>query len=195
MLAHLRANLLLLALTLLIGAMLYPLAVLVVGQGLFPTSASGSLITTSDGTTVGSRLIAQDFQGALWFHPRPSAVDFNATASGGSNLSAANPKLRERAERIVKSRTGESPIPADAVTASGSGLDPHITLRNARGQRDRVAAAWAHRTGREVAEITPLIDEILSQAAFRPLAGTIGGEEIVNVLEVNLTLSQQLSVK
>jgi K+-transporting ATPase ATPase C chain len=193
MLAHGRANLLLLILTLLIGAVLYPLAVLAVGQGLFPAMASGSLVTGPDGKPAGSRLIAQRFEGGQWLHPRPSAADYNAEASGGSNLSASNPKLRERAEVILKSRPGHGPVPADAVTASGSGLDPHITLRNARGQRERVVAAWVGKSNRDEAEVRAVVDEVLAGAAFRPLAGLAGGEELVNVLEVNLELQRRLS--
>lgn len=193
MLAHVRANLLLLGLTLLLGAVLYPLAVLAVGQGLFPARASGSLIIGPDGKPVGSHLIAQRFEGDLWFHPRPSAADYNAAASGGSNLSASNPKLRERAEEVLKARTDPRPVSADAVTASGSGLDPHVTLRNARGQLDRVVATWAGKTRRDAADLRAAVEEILARAAFQPLAGAAGGEEIINVLEVNLELNRRHS--
>ncbi|MFO0877431.1 MAG: potassium-transporting ATPase subunit C [Gemmataceae bacterium] len=191
--AHVRANLVLLTLTLLIGAGLYPFAVLVVGQGLFPASASGSLVVGPDGQTVGSRLIAQECKDDRWFHPRPSAADYNAASSSGSNLSAGNPKLRERAEGILKSRQGPESIPADAVTASGSGLDPHISLRNARGQLDRVVAAWRSKV-RKDEDVRATVEAILAGAAFWPLSGAGGGEEMVNVLEVNLALSRQLSV-
>lgn len=192
MLAHLRANLLLLVLTMLLASVVYPLAILAVGQGVFPTSASGSLIVGADGQPVGSRLIAQEFKGDEWFHPRPSAADYNAAASSGSNLSANNPKLRERAEAILQSRGGPKPVPGDAVTGSGSGLDPHVTLRNAKGQLDRVVAAWAKKRT-DATDLRVTIEATLDAAAFRPLGGIIGGEEIVNVLEVNLELKRQLS--
>ena len=193
MIVHLRANLLLLCLTLLLGAVLYPLAVLAVGQGLFPACASGSIVLGPDGKPAGSRLIAQEFKGDEWFHPRPSAADYDAAASGGSNLSANNPKLRQRAEAILKARGGQKPVPADAVTASGSGLDPHITLGNARGQRDRVVSAWAGKSKRAGADVRAVVDEILDRAAFQPLAGAVGAEAIINLLEVNLELQRRLS--
>ncbi|MFO0928554.1 MAG: potassium-transporting ATPase subunit C [Gemmataceae bacterium] len=189
MLAHLRANMILLVATLLLCAVLYPLAILAIGQGLFPASASGSLIAGADGNPVGSRLIAQEFKGDGWFHPRPSAADYNAAASGGSNLSANHPKLRERAEAIIQARGGRPALPADAVTASGSGLDPHITLTNARSQVDRVTSAWAGRTRRDTAEVRATLDDVLTRSAFRPLGGVVGGEELVNVLEVNAELA------
>lgn len=193
MLAHLRANLLLLGLTLLIAAVLYPLALLAVGQGLFPSTASGSLVAGPEGRLVGSRLIAQEFKGDEWFTPRPSAVGYDASASGGSNLSASNPKLRQRAEAILESRAAPRAVPADAVTASGSGLDPHITLRNAKEQVDRVVTAWVDRTKRNTADVRATVEDILNRAAFRPLGGLIGGDEIVNVFEVNLELTHRLS--
>lgn len=193
MLAHVRSNLLLLVLTVVVSAVLYPLAVLAIGRGLFPDSAAGSLVLGADGAPVGSRLVGQEFKGDRWFHPRPSAVDYNAAGSGGSNLSANNPKLRERAEAIVTARPERTAVPADVVTASGSGLDPHVTLRNARGQLDRVVAAWAGNAGRDVADVRAEVEEVLAAAAFRPLAGVVGGEEVVNVLEVNLELSHRLS--
>lgn len=193
MLDHVRVNLLLLVLTLVICSALYPLALLAVGQGLFPANASGSLITGADGKPIGSRLIAAEFKGDEWFHPRPSAADYNAAASSGSNLSANNPKLRQRAASILQARGEQAGVPADAVTASGSGLDPHITLRNARGQLDRVVTARMRKTPGDEAALRATLAAILDGAAFRPLAGVVGGEELVNVLEVNLELNQRLS--
>ena len=111
----------------------------------------------------------------MW--PRPSAVGYNAAGSGGSNLGASNPKLRERVAEQLKDTTG--PVPADAVTASGSGLDPHLTLAAAKQQVGRVAAA----RGRPETEVTAMLDGL----AFTPLAG-LAGEPLVNVLEVNLSL-------
>src|SRR5690348_13145214 len=94
--SHLRANLWLVALTLLLCSVLYPLALLGVGQALFPTQANGSLIAGRDGQPIGSRLIAQNFTGDQYFQPRPSAANYNAAASGASNWGANNPKLRFR---------------------------------------------------------------------------------------------------
>src|SRR5262249_49000643 len=99
--AHVRANLWLLLLTLAVCCVLYPLALWAVGQGVFPDRASGSLVTGADGKVVGSRLIAQPFSDAKYFQPRPSAVSYNAAASGGSNLAASNPKLRGRVAQAL----------------------------------------------------------------------------------------------
>ena len=104
--AHLRANLVLLGLTVTTCAVLYPLAVLAVGQTLFPTNANGSLVAGPDGKPAGSRLVAQEFKGDEWFHPRPSACAYNAAASGGSNLGANNPKLRERVAADLRAYSG-----------------------------------------------------------------------------------------
>lgn len=193
MTAHLRANLLLLGLTFVVCSVLYPLSVLAVGRGLFPTKASGSLVAGPDGKPVGSRLIAQEFKGDEWFQPRPSAAGYNAAASGGSNLGANNPKLRERVEETLKARPEKAGVPADAVTTSGSGLDPHITLKNAQGQLDRVATAWAAKKGIDEVQVRRVVEAVLREAAFEPLAGLAGGEPLVHVLEVNLELIRRLA--
>ena len=192
MIAHLRANLLLLGLTFVTCSVLYPLAVLAVGRGLFPSKASGDLVAGPDGRTVGARLVAQEFKGDEWFQPRPSAVGYAANASGGSNLGANNPKLRERVEETLKTRPDKAGVPADAVTASGSGLDPHVTLKNARGQLDRVVAAWVAKANRDPTQVRGTVEAVLKEASFKPLAGLAGGEPLVNVLEVNLELARRL---
>src|SRR5262245_6414439 len=108
----------------------YPAAVWGLGQLAFPHQAQGSLIYGRDRTVIGSELVAQPFASARYFHPRPSAVDYKADATGGSNLGTKNPDLRkkvaERAEALGAS--AELPAPVDLVMASGSGLDPHISL-------------------------------------------------------------------
>ena len=114
----------------------------------FPRQAAGSLLYGRDRTVIGSELVAQPFAAAGYFHPRPSAVDYKADAAGGSNLGPKNPALRkkvaERAEAL--GATPESPAPVDLVTASGGGLDPHISPEAARyqarprGRRPRPAA-------------------------------------------------------
>jgi K+-transporting ATPase ATPase C chain len=329
--AHLRACLLLLALTLAVCCVLYPLALWAVGQTAFPDAASGSLVRDDDGTVRGSRLIAQPFSDAKYFWPRPSAVGYNASASGGSNLAASNPLLRDRVARqlgpiaryaegpkkgrrvgpdveawflaspgllgrwaednptlagrwvkddpnvkaaagwlkghaealgawrakdpdaeepdpdkvkdwpdglaveVLKSFAAAHPrawpvpaedtfrpavaevggkdeiidlqatlfdawlqahpeeapglekVPADMVMASGSGLDPHITLRNALYQLDRVAEARAKLAGSDREEARRGIEDLLRKRAFTPLAGLVG-EPLVNVLEVNRAL-------
>lgn len=195
MLAHLRANLTLLVLTVVVCAVLYPLSLLAVGRVALPTTSTGSLVTGPDGKSVGSRLVAQKFTKDEWFRPRPSAVDYNAAGSGGSNLGANNPKLRERVAETLSSRAEKAGVPADAVTASGSGLDPHVTLKNARGQLDRVAGAWATKSGRPAPEVRATVEAVLAEASFEPLAGLAGGETLVNVLEVNLELARRFAAR
>ncbi len=333
MLSHLRANLWLLGLTLLLCCVIYPGILLVIGQTVFPSQANGSLITDKEGKVIGSRLIAQPFTGDRFFQPRPSAVSYNAAASGASNWGANNYLLRDRVARqlgpIVKYRSGPKagqlvapdvetwlqhdqfggvpgivaqwaqahstlaqnwvkadaangafvaawqakhpddvgrwakenrdheppipedlaavfftsyakehpgtfpvaverktpdgktekriepvnlgpdiqsiffdmwrqehadadlvPVPADMVMASGSGLDPHITLKNALYQLDRVAAKWAAETKRDRASIRGEIESLLRQSAFAPLEGLVG-VELVNVLEVNRALQDR----
>jgi K+-transporting ATPase ATPase C chain len=331
MFAHVRANLCLLVLTLLLCCVLYPLVLWGVGRTFFAAQADGSLIDNTAGRPVGSRLIAQAFTGDEWFQPRPSAASYNAAASGASNWGASNPLLRDRVARqlgpivkyvggpkkgqsvgpdieawfrerpdraaawakdhptlagawvksddsikayvsrwatehpevtadwvkdnpdkeydaakpedaavqffasygkahpgtwpsIVETKTADGKsekavkpakegtdiqaaffdswlqehadadlekVPADMVTASGSGLDPHVTLRNALWQLARVVAARsateADRPGaRQRAEA------LLQAASFTPLGGLAGGEPLVNVLEVNLALDRAL---
>jgi K+-transporting ATPase ATPase C chain len=341
MLSHLRANLWLLALTLVLCSVLYPLTLLAVGKVFFPHQAEGSLIdrngqpVTDPGQAVGSRLIAQPFTGDQYFQPRPSAVSYNASASGGSNWAASNYRLRDRVARqlgpIVKYKSGpkagqlvgpdietwfqkdefggkphiveqwaqahpavcqdwvkagelngelvaawqkthaaevarwvkENPdtpepkpedlavpfftgyseanpgtfpsaveheehdgkikkriepvkegkdiqgiffdmwrqehaqavfeeVPADMVMASGSGLDPHITLKNAIFQLDRVAAKWAAETKRDPAKVREEIEDLLHQKIEVPLGGLVG-VDLINVLEVNLALKNRFA--
>jgi potassium-transporting ATPase KdpC subunit len=318
--SHLRANLVVVGLTLLICCVLYPAVLWGVGQIACPATAEGSLIAGPNGQPVGSRLIAQSFNGDEYFQPRPSAAGYNAAAAGASNWGASNPKLRFRVARqlgpIVKYADGGKPVgpdierwfaekdrladwasnnataagewvktnddtkkvvadwaaanpdvldrwkkdnpgkdapnpdekpeelavqffasfaakyprafpvvedvkgadgkptkqmtlaatgadlqgvffdawlqehstavlekvPADLVMASGSGLDPHITLRNARYQLDRVARARGGQSAQ--------IEALLREHSHSPLAG-LAGEPLVNVLEVNLALDKR----
>ena len=164
-------------------ALLYVPALLAFAKVAAPEKSRGSLIPGPDGQPVGSRLVAQAFNNPRYFHPRPSAVDYNAQGAAGSNLSPAHPALAERAAAIAGSygATPDNPIPADLVTASGSGLDPDITLAAAIYQIPRVAAAR---------QATP--DEIRAVigSVKRPLMGKLGGPELVNVLELNLALDR-----
>lgn len=148
-----------------------------------PEQASGSLVRNPEGRIVGSRLIAQAFTSDRYFHPRPSACDYNARAAAGSNLSPTNPKLTDRATAILSTQQASAgnPIPADLVTASGSGLDPDITEAAARFQADRVAKARQM----EPATVMKTIDD-----TKRPLMGKFGGPALVNVLELNLALDR-----
>lgn len=165
---------------------LYPVAVLAVAQGFFPNKANGSLVP-SGGTTVGSSLLGQPFIEPRYFHPRPSAAGagYDATASGGSNLGPTSRKLLETVrDRVAQYRaenglTPDATVPADAVTASASGLDPDISVKNAVLQVARVAKA----RGWEKSAVENLLRE---HAQGRTLG--LLGEPRVNVLQLNLAL-------
>jgi K+-transporting ATPase ATPase C chain len=315
MLQHVRSNLWILLFTLVLCCLVYPLVLWAVGHlPVLSTPAQGSLVTRDDGNPVGSRLIAQPFKADEYFWPRPSAASYNASASGGSNLGASNPALRDRVARTLgpivkyegvtphgntvqkdvadwvrtrpnivadwaeahptaaqawvnaddqhkalvtewqkdhpeavaawkkdnpgagepklvdlavdffksnaavlhkewKNLSGDSTwsleavffemwlqahpyvdleqVPADLVTTSGSGLDPHITLKGALYQLDRVAAAWAKKTGAQEARVKQEIEALLNEKAFAPLSG-LAGVPLVNVLEVNLELADRV---
>jgi K+-transporting ATPase ATPase C chain len=303
---HIRANLWLLSLTVVICCGLYPLVLWAIAQGVFAEKANGSLVYNKDGVAVGSRMIAQPFTADEYFHPRPSAASYNGSASGASNWGANNPALRNRVASmlgtVLKYRDGKpvgpdittwaraelardrnvltkwmdensnlaeewagsesaiggfltkwqtdhakeidgwksanpgtdiapkdvaglflqsyakgestiwpettgvdlqvaffapwwnahpsaevQPVPADMVTASGSGLDPDITLENAMYQLDRVAAARTSKLKGEPTAVRKQIEKLLQDKAGAPLNGVFG-EKLVNVLEVNLAL-------
>jgi K+-transporting ATPase ATPase C chain len=161
----------------------YTLLILGLGQTLTPYTANGSLIRNKQGAIIGSELIAQRFFRPEYFWPRLSAVDYKASAAGGSNLSPTNPELRSRAEAII-SKLGAAvgnPIPADLATASGSGLDPHITLAAAEYQAPRVASA----RGLSLTTVMGLIEKY----AKRP-GGPLNPAPVVNVLLVNMALDR-----
>jgi len=167
--------------TMAICCLLYTLVILGVGQAITPHTANGSLIQNENGVIVGSEVMAQKFERSEYFWPRPSAVDYNASATGGSNLSPTNPKLRIRAEEILTrlGRTDERPVPADLVTASGSGMDPNITLQAAEFQAQRVAAT----RGLPLATLMGL----LNKHAEKP-GGFLTEEPLLNVLLLNIAL-------
>jgi potassium-transporting ATPase KdpC subunit len=165
-------------------AVAYPAVVWGLAQLVFPSKAAGSLVYSRDRTVIGSELIAQPFASDRYFHPRPSAVDYKADAAGGSNLGPKNPALRAQiAERAaVLGASPESPAPADLVTASGSGLDPHLSLEAARYQAGRVAAARRCPAGRVLA----LIGRMTERSG-----ALIGAPPRVNVLRINLALDDE----
>jgi K+-transporting ATPase ATPase C chain len=160
---------------------LYAGAVWGVGRLLAPESADGSLIVGADGSILGSRLIAQKFTQPGYFWPRPSAVDYNSAGAGGSNKSPTSPDLRKRGEEIVAlhGATAERPLPAELATASGGGLDPHITEHAALWQAARIAAA------RGMSQAA--VEQLVREHAFAP-GGLLAPDRIVNVLELNLAL-------
>ena len=166
----------------------YPLVVLGVGQVVFHDEANGSLIEV-DGQVVGSELIGQGFAAPEYFHPRPSAAGtgYDGAASSGSNLGPTNPDyLAMVEERAVAYRddnglAADARVPADAVTASASGLDPQISIANAQLQAPRVAET----RGMSLDEVMELVDE---HTVGRPLG--ILGDPGVNVLQLNLALDE-----
>lgn len=168
--------------TLLCGV-LYPAITTLVSGAIFPTQARGSLIE-KDGVVIGSSLIAQPFSAPQYFQARPSAASFNPMAASGSNLAPSNPALRERmaatsAEISAREQRDAATIPADLISASGSGLDPHISPAAAYFQADRIAAA----RGLSLAQVRARIDRFTEQPTFG-----VFGQARVNVLLLNLSL-------
>lgn len=163
----------------------YPLAVTVIARAVFAEKANGSLITDKSGTVIGSELLGQNFSGPRYFHPRPSAVGYEAGNSGGSNLGPTSQKLADQIkERVADYRktnglAENQQVPADAVTASGSGLDPHISPANAGLQAARVAMARSVPAEK--------IKVLIAANTDRATCGLLG-EDGVNVLKLNLAL-------
>lgn len=167
---------------------LYPLVVFGFSR-IVADRADGAFLADSDGAVIGAENIGQVFEGPQWFHPRPSAAGdgYDALASSGSNLAADNPELIDEvaARKVaVAKANGVAPsqVPADAVTASSSGLDPHISPEYAELQVNRVARS----RGMDPAAVTALVDEYTDGAFLG-----IFGQPRVNVLKLNLALSQQ----
>lgn len=187
-LRQLRPALIALAVFTVVCGVVYPLVVTAVAQVAFNDEAEGSLIKV-DGVVVGSELIGQQFISPQYFHPRPSAAGagYDSGASSGSNLGPRNPALLDAvAERVIAYReenglSADVPVPVDAVTASASGLDPHISVANARLQAPRVAAE----RGLDVAAVLGLIGDHTDDRDLLVL-----GDPGVNVLELNLALDR-----
>jgi K+-transporting ATPase ATPase C chain len=186
--ASIRPALVVLAALTLVTGIAYPLIVTAIGQAAFPAPANGSLILR-DGRPVGSKLIGQSFDDPAYFWGRLSATGpsaYNAGASSGSNYGPLNPALREAAEaRLAALREADpnstAPIPVDLVTASGSGLDPHVTPAAALYQVPRVARA----RGLDEDEVRRLVEEHIEGRTLGVL-----GEPRVNVLRLNLALEE-----
>ncbi len=186
-LAQIRSAVLVTLLLVVVCCGVYPLAVFALGQLLFPRQANGSLIIDAQGQIQGSRLIGQQFTGDKYFHARPSSAGngYDASNSSGSNLGPTSQKLRDSiAHNLADYRTQNglgtnAPVPPDAVTGSGSGLDPHITPQNAELQASRVARA----RGAALEKVRDLIRRHTDQPSWGFL-----GEPGVNVLELNQAL-------
>jgi len=188
--AEIRGALLVTLMLAVVGCGLYPLVVFGIAQTFFRDQANGSLIVDANGTVRGSKLLAQGFTAEKYFHPRPSAAGngYDAASSGGSNLGPTSKKLADSiAQNVADYRTQNglatnAPVPADAVTASGSGLDPHISARNAELQAPRVAKA----RGLTLEKVRDFIRLNIDPADMGFL-----GEPGVNVLRLNLALDEQ----
>ncbi len=174
----------------LLTAIIYPLFVLLVGQSIFPVSANGSMMLNINAQPIGSTLIGQGFTSERYFHGRPSAVRYSqgkkaqpTGISGGSNLAPTNPELKQRILKQVEEFQDESKKPlADLIYTSGSGLDPHISLKAARQQIERVAQA----RGIKGDDIIPLITKYIDGRFLG-----VFGEPGVNILRLNYALDLQ----
>jgi K+-transporting ATPase ATPase C chain len=192
--AELKTSVLLTAVLVVLLCGAYPLAVWVGAQTLFPARANGSLVVDKDGTVRGSALLAQNFSSEKYFQPRPSAAGtgYDATSSSGTNLGPTSQKLADSikaavaAYRTANGLATDAPVPADAVTSSGSGLDPHISAANAELQAPRVAKA----RGLPLETVRTLIAR---HTEGRDLG--VLGESGVNVLLLNLDLDRGATAK
>jgi K+-transporting ATPase ATPase C chain len=177
--------------TLLLTGLIYPIAMTGLARVLFPARSEGSLVRDVSGNVVGSTLLAQGFVRAAYFQPRPSAAGekgWDPMASGGSNLGATSKKLKEtaagRLDVLVNDNPGaEGPPPVELVTASGSGLDPHLSPAAVLWQAPRVARA----RGVSLERVRALVDEYTEGRDLGIL-----GEPRVNVLELNLAIDRRL---
>lgn len=181
----LRASLGLLIFTLMGCGAVYSAIATGAGQILFNNQANGSLIEI-DQKVVGSTLVAQPFVGNEYFHPRPSAANYDPMAMAGTNLARTNPELQKQIDAQIlavkkQDHTGNTPIPSDLVTKSGSGIDPHISPEAAQLQVARVAQAR---------HLDLKVVEGLLQKHIEPMQFGVLGQARVNVLELNIALDQ-----
>ena len=189
MLRSIRPAIVMVALFTLLLGLAYPLAVTGVAQAVFPDQANGSLIRDADGQVIGSALIGQSFNAPGYLHPRPSAAGagYDASASSGSNLGPLNPDLIARVKtdaEALRTEAGGAVVPADAVTTSASGLDPHISPAYARLQIARIASA----RGVGEAQVREVIGQHVEGRTFGVL-----GQPRVNVLLTNMALDARFT--
>lgn len=172
-----------------ITGVLYPLFIYAVGKIVFPNQSSGSLIT-KNGKVIGSELIGQTFDSTIYFHSRPSAISYQPMPSSGSNLSPISSVLQHRADSLRKAYINynglpeNTVVPPDAIFASGSGIDPHISLENANLQINRIAKA----RGFDEAKKNNLI-ELVKKNTETPQLGFLG-EVRINVVKLNVELDK-----
>lgn len=176
----------------LLTGLAFPFLITAVAQTIFPHQANGSMVMV-DSKPVGSSLIGQTFTGEQFFHPRPSSGGYDANNSGGTNLGPTNPKLTEGAEgfdgvkqlaaqyRAINGVPADVVLPVDAVTRSASGLDPHISVKNAQLQSARIARNNGVNQG--------AVDLAILEAKSGKLLGLFG-EETVNVFELNMRVAE-----
>ncbi len=161
----------------------YPVAMTGLAQTIFPSQADGSLVKNSDGRVVGSELIGQNFKSPQYFQGRVSSIENNGAATGSNNYAPSNEDMLKRTEDSIKVLKKENPeldkkdIPLDLITNSGSGLDPHISVRAAKFQAERVS----EETGIKKTELLAMINDSTTNRSLG-----IFGEPHVNVLELNM---------
>jgi K+-transporting ATPase ATPase C chain len=188
MIRELKQGVLFTAVTLVLFGGVYHVVFWAIGRVAFPAQAEGSLIRRADGTIVGSRLIGQKFTRPEYFQPRPSAVDYNAASTGGTNYGPSNPDhlkaVRERLDAVTR-QEGIAPgqVPSEMVTASGAGLDPHIPPNAAELQTRRVALTRGVSVER--------VRDVIQQHTEGPTFGFLGRAR-VDVLDLNLALDESL---
>jgi len=181
MLKEIKISILMTLLLTLLTGFIYPLLVTVLAQVIFPSQANGSLIKVGD-KVIGSKLIGQNFTSEKYFHPRPSESNYDGLKSGGSNLGPTSKKLIKKVNLLSDKLKAENPnlqIPSDLVTASASGLDPHISPGTAIFQAQRIA----HIRGINQQKLLDLIEKYTEKKLFG-----VFGEKRVNVLLLNLAL-------
>jgi K+-transporting ATPase ATPase C chain len=184
-----RTNLTLTLVTLVIFGMIYPLAIWGIGK-LLPENASGNPVYKGE-QLVGFAQVGQPFTAPGYFWGRPSAVNYDASSTGGSNYGTTNPdhiqEVKDRIQAFLEANPGitADQIPEELVTASGAGLDPHISVNAAKIQIQRVAAAR---------NLEPkLLEELIEKQTLKPMAGIFGPGDLVNVLSINMALDELTS--